>query len=69
MEILFTKYNVINQKYVKFWHELVKHNESISRYNNYKALNCISGMSMEKKKALTHPYPSLKDKIKKSLKH
>ena len=40
-------------------------NEKIARYNNYAAVNCISGMSLEKYKALEHPYPATMDKIEK----
>lgn len=39
--------------------------ERIARYDVKAALNCIVGMTFEKKKALSHPYPTLKDKIDK----
>lgn len=65
VEILFTKYKVINPKYNVFMQKLLDNNEKIARYNNYAAVNCIAGMSMEKYKALEHPYPSLLDKIEK----
>lgn len=65
VEILFTKYKIINPKYEKFIQNMFDNNEKIARYNNYATVNCISGMSMEKYKALEHPYPSLIDKIEK----
>lgn len=65
VEILFTKYKIINPKYESFMQKLFDNNELIARYNNYASVNCISGTSMEKYKALEHPYPSLIDKIEK----
>jgi len=65
IEILFTEYKVINPKYEKLFNILFERNEEIAHYNNYKALNCIMGMSKEKYKALEHPYPATKDKIEK----
>lgn len=65
IEILFTKYFKINELYFDDFLPLLEQNERIARYNIYSALNCIAGMSMEKYKALEHPYPSLKDKIDK----
>ena len=65
VEILFTKYKIINPKYKDFYNVLIENNELIARYNNYASINCISGMSMEKYKALEHPYPATIDKIKK----
>ena len=65
VEILFTKYKIINPKYEKLIQPLFNNNEKIARYNNYASLNCISGTSMEKYKALEHPCPTILDKIKK----
>jgi predicted nucleotidyltransferase len=65
VEILFSKYKIINPKYEKFMQKLFDNNEKIARYNNYASLNCISGTTMEKYKALEHPYPTLIDKIEK----
>ena len=62
VEILFTKYMVLNPKYEDIFKLLIYCRESIGRYNNYAALNCMAGMAMEKEKALCHPYPS-KEKI------
>ena len=65
IEILFTKYKILNPKYRKLVMALFENNELIAHYNNYAAVNCIAGTSMEKYKALEHPYPSLIDKIEK----
>ena len=65
VEILFTKYMVLNPKYTVFWNRLIEAREKIARYNNYAAVNCMAGMSMEKHKALEHPYPTIVDKIEK----
>ena len=65
VEILFTKYKIINPKYQELFQPMLDNNEIIAKYNNYAAVNCISGMSMEKYKALEHPYPATMDKIEK----
>jgi len=65
VEILFTKYMVLNPKYQKLFQPLIDNNEMIARYNNYASVNCMAGMAMEKYKALEHPYPATIDKIEK----
>ena len=65
IEILFSPYYIVNPKYRDLWEELVADRELVAHYNTNQALRCMSGMSMEKKKALCHPYPSLIDKIEK----
>lgn len=65
VEILFTPYKVINPKYEILFMPLIEKREAIARYNNYAAINCMCGMSLEKYKALEHPYPTIIDKIEK----
>ena len=65
IEILFTKFRIINPKYEVAFQPLLDNKEKIARYNNYAAVNCIAGMCMEKYKAMEHPYPSTMDKIEK----
>lgn len=65
LEILFTNFYLVNKKYKEEWKFLIQNNELIAHYNINQALRCMAGMSMEKKKALTHPYPTLLDKIEK----
>lgn len=65
LEVLFTKYFYVDIKYQEEWEYLLENRELIAHYNTNQALRCMAGMSMEKKKALCHPYPTLKDKIEK----
>lgn len=65
VEILFTKYRIINPKYADIFQKILDVRERIGRFNNYATVNCIAGMALEKQKALCHPYPSLIEKIKK----
>lgn len=65
VEILFTKYMVMNPEYSSLFQPLFDNREAIARYNVYAAINCLAGMSMEKHKALEHPYPTLITKIEK----
>lgn len=65
IELLFTKYYVLNEEYKELYKSMLDNNELIARYNDYASLNCMSGMALEKYNALTHPYPSIKDKIDK----
>lgn len=65
VEVLFTEYKIINPKYEKLFQPMFDNNEKIAHYNNYASLSCISGMSLEKYKALEHPYPATIHKIEK----
>jgi calcineurin-like phosphoesterase family protein len=65
IEILFTKFKIINPKYKDLVQELIDNKEEIARYDINKALNTQVGMSNQKFIALKHPYPSIKDKIEK----
>ena len=58
IEILFTKYFILNPKYKKCWNELVEEREAIAKYNPYVAVKAIKGMAMDKYHALEHPYPN-----------
>lgn len=63
VEILFTKYKYINPKYESVFCKMFEIREQIARYDAYKTLNSVAGMSMEKFKAMEHPYPTLIHKI------
>lgn len=65
VEILFTKFKIMNPKYEELYQPMFDSAEVIGRYNNYASVNCIAGMAMEKFKALEHPYPATMDKIEK----
>lgn len=58
MEILFTKYKVINPLYAQYWNRLIDANEQIARYNPVGAVKTMKGIAMEKYHALEHRYPS-----------
>lgn len=65
VEILFTKYKLLNPKYAELYQPMLDKSEMIARYNNFTSINCMVGMILEKHKALEHPYPTLIDKIEK----
>ena len=65
MEILFTKYKIVNPIYEQYWNRLIEHNEQIARYNPIGAVKTMKGIAMEKYHALEHPYPSKIDLINK----
>lgn len=65
LETLFTEFKIVNPKYEKLILSLFDNAELIAHFNTNQALRCMSGMSMEKLKALKHPYPTIKAKIEK----
>ena len=65
IEILFSKYKIINPKYKEVIQPLFDNREEIAHLNINQAIRCMAGMSMEKLKALKHPYPTIIDKIEK----
>ena len=65
IELLYTKYKIINPKYANPILKLFKNRTEVSSINRNQFLRCIAGMSMEKVKALKHPYPGLIEKIEK----
>lgn len=65
IELLFTPYKIINPKYEELVEELLSQAEAIAHMHYNQALRCLAGMSMEKIKALEHPYPSIAWKIEK----
>lgn len=63
IELLFTKYKIVNPKYAEMIKPIFKERESIAAAHTNQFVRCIAGMSMEKRKALCHPYPSIAAKI------
>lgn len=63
VEILFTRYRILNPKYADLFQPVLDACEEIARYNNYAGMNCLMGMALEKQKAMEHPYPGTMDKI------
>ena len=64
MEILFTKYKIVNPTYEPMWNRLIENNEQIARYNPVGAVKTMKGIAMEKYHAMEHEYPSKIDLIK-----
>ena len=58
MEILFTKYKIINPMYEEQWNRLIAAREQIARMNPYRAVKSMKGIAMEKYHAMEHRYPS-----------
>ena len=65
IEILFTKYKLINPKYKSYVNEIIAMRDDITQMNIPQLARCISGMSKEKICALEHEYPATIEKIKK----
>lgn len=63
IELLYTDFYIINDKYKEYVNDLLKMRDKVSNINKNQFLRCIKGMSMEKYKALEHPYPTLIEKI------
>ena len=61
IEVLFTKYYIINPKYADLWNQLVKEREMIAGSNPLAMAKALRGMALEKFHALDHPYPSKMD--------
>ena len=58
LEILFTKYAVINPIYKSEWDRLVKAREAIAHYSPVQAIKSMKGIAMEKYHAMEHHYPA-----------
>ena len=65
MEILFTKYKIVNPLYEPYWNRLIENNEQIAHYNPVGAVKTMKGIAMEKYHAMEHRYPSKVDLIDK----
>ena len=65
IEILFTKYKIVNPVFEPFFKPLIEERELIAKYNRASAVRCMIGMALEKRKALEHRYPSIVDEIDK----
>lgn len=61
LEILFTKYKIVNPIYADSWELLVQDAERIAHYNIYSAVKAMQGHALEKYHAMEHKYPSKLD--------
>ena len=55
LEILFTKYKILNESYAEEWNKLIENREAIAHMNPYKAVQSMKGIAFEKFHALKHP--------------
>lgn len=58
LEILYTKYKIINPLYAEQWKRLVEIREDITHMNPYRFVKATKGHAMEKFHAMEHRYPS-----------
>jgi hypothetical protein len=58
LEILFTKYAIINPVYKAEWERLVQAREAIAHYAPIQAIKSMKGIAMEKYHAMEHHYPA-----------
>lgn len=58
LEILFTKYAIINPMYQAEWDRLVEARELITHYSPFQAIRSMKGIAKEKYFAMEHRYPS-----------
>lgn len=65
VEVLFSDYYIVNPKYEQYWNQLRTLGERIVHAHPSQTVKTMSGMSMEKRKALKHPYPTIIHKIEK----
>lgn len=65
IELLYTNFSIINPEYYDIVNALLKYKDKIVDINRNQFLRCIMGMATEKRKALTHPYPTIIEKINK----
>lgn len=65
IELLYSDYIIINPKWADLIAPLFSNKDLISSYSRTHFIKCIYGMTLEKRKALCHPYPTIKDKIDK----
>ena len=65
LEILFTKYAILNPMYESEWNRLVDARESIAHYAPVQAIKAMKGVAMEKYHAMEHHYPARMEWINK----
>lgn len=58
LEILFTKYAIINPVYESEWNRLVEAREQIAHYAPIQAIKSMKGIAKEKYHAMEHHYPA-----------
>ena len=65
LEILFTDFYIINNKYKEKRKKIIAKREEIARMNIYRAVKTMKGIALEKYHAMEHRYPTKTDIIDK----
>ena len=65
LEILFSKYKIINPMYEQQWNRLIEAREAIAHYNPVQSIKSMRGIAKEKYFAMEHHYPSRMEWINK----
>lgn len=65
LEILFSKYCIVNPLYCNEWNRLVSANEEIARYDELRAIKSMEGLAHRKYNQLEHQSPSHEEALKK----
>lgn len=63
LEVLFSKYKIVNEDYAELFQPMFDNAEAIAKYDNYRFVRATAGMSMEKNKALELDRPSQHEEI------
>lgn len=63
VEILFTQYRILNEKYADEFMRLINAREDIAHYNPWRAVKAMKGMALEKHHAMEHVYPAKQEII------
>ena len=63
LEILFTKWKIMNPEYEELFLPVLENREQIAHYNNHAAANCMNGMIAQKHKSMLKPTPATQSVI------
>ena len=63
IELLYTKYKIINKKYKKIINEIFERRDEIALHDITRLVKTIAGMAKQKQAALCHPYPTIAARI------
>ena len=63
VEILFTKYRILNGAYADEFMRLINAREEVAHYNQWRAVKAMKGMALEKHHAMEHVYPAKQEII------
>lgn len=66
VEILFTRYKIMNPKYVHLYDPMFSHREEVANLNTFKSIHCTISMARNKYKMLFSKLPSNVHRVQKS---